>query len=91
RMPQAIEGWDFAETTQVPVTEAGLSSAFVGNFRNLWIGQRLAVTVQVLSEAFATSNWATGFLVAARWDVQSDHPAALGRIVNILADEDAGS
>jgi len=91
RMPQAIEGWTFAETTQVPVTGGGLSSAFVGNFRNLWIGQRLAINVQVLTEAFATSNWATGFLVSARWDVQSDHPAALGRLVNILADENAGS
>lgn len=91
RRPPAMENWRFRETSKIPTDESqgtadDASTAFVGGFPFLWIGQRLDVRVETLRERFA-DNLQVGFLVHARWDIQLQHPAMLGRIIGITPAE----
>ncbi|GMV07918.1 MAG: hypothetical protein AMXMBFR53_41930 [Gemmatimonadota bacterium] len=86
--PPSITDWTFRATAQVSNAEtqgsaSDASTIFVGGFRELWIGSRLDVRVEVLRERYA-DTLQTGFLVYARWDTGYPRPAALGRVIGFI-------
>jgi HK97 family phage major capsid protein len=86
--PNYIASMPFLQTTSVPVNDSYGSSnvaskLFLGDWSKLYFGMRLGVTILPLRERYADYNQ-TGFLIAARIDVQPTHENAFGFIQGLL-------
>lgn len=80
RLPAAIEGLPQYMTNQVPSYTQGTmanraTDLFVADWTQLLIGQRLGVTIQVLTERYADTGQ-IGIVAHWRGDVQPARPAA---------------
>ncbi|WP_160142444.1 phage major capsid protein [Arthrobacter sp. SLBN-100] len=80
RLPADVEGLPRLMTNQVPSYTQGTmtnraSDLFVGDWNQLLIGQRLPITIQVLTEKYADTGQ-IGIVAHWRGDVQPARPAA---------------
>jgi HK97 family phage major capsid protein len=78
----------FEVTTSVPInqkagssTELDASSIFVGNYRDMMVGIRSDLRVEILRERYA-ENLQYGIAAHARYDVQHEHPESFVKIIN---------
>lgn len=89
--PPYIQGMPFLQTTSVPITDTyGTSSAgsklFLADWSQLYFGMRLGVTIIPLRERYA-ENYQTGFVIAARMDVQPYHEEAFGYVKGLIGSD----
>ncbi len=80
RLPADVEGLPRLMTNQVPSYTQGTmtnraTDLFVGDWKQLLIGQRLPITIQVLTEKYADTGQ-IGIVAHWRGDVQPARPAA---------------
>lgn len=79
RAPADVEGLEKFVTNQIPTyTQGALATAtdlFVADWTQLLVGQRLGVTIQVLTELYAATG-EIGIVAHWRGDVQPARPAA---------------
>jgi len=85
--PPFIDGLGMDVTTSVPInqtqgTSTDASSIFLGDYRSMMVGVRSDVRIITLQERFA-DNYQIGFLAAARWDIQHEHPESFANIVGV--------
>jgi HK97 family phage major capsid protein len=88
--PPYFQNMPFLESTIVPINDTqGSSNAaskiFIADWSQLLIGTRLNVTIQPLRERYA-DYYQTGFMIAARLDIQPAHEESFGYIEGITAD-----
>lgn len=88
RRPPALEPFPFYATTQVPVNEAqgtanNASTVYTGNFRELLIGVRTTLSIEVLKERYADLGQ-IGLIAWMRADVQAAHAASFARIIGVI-------
>ncbi|MCC7488358.1 MAG: phage major capsid protein [Gammaproteobacteria bacterium] len=77
----------FLKTTSIPVTQTmdtshDCSTIFAGDFRDMLIGVRSGLQIQVLDQTFA-GNHQIGFLASMRVDIQLARPASFGRLIGL--------
>lgn len=88
RRPDLLEKLPLLSTTKVPVTEvqgtsgAVCSSVITGDFKQLFIGARTALRIEVLKERFA-DNLQYAFLAHLRMDVALAHSKAFAVLKGI--------
>ncbi|HTM78929.1 MAG TPA: phage major capsid protein, partial [Devosia sp.] len=80
RRPEALAGWKFAKSSQVPIddtvgTSDDCSRLFVGDFTNFSFYMRESMTVMVLKELFAKTG-EVGFAAHCRIDAAALYPQA---------------
>jgi HK97 family phage major capsid protein len=88
RRPVSIEKLPFMATTSMPVTQTqgsavNASSIIAGDFRELLIGMRTTLRIEVLKERYA-ENLQYGFVAHLRMDVQLAHPASVVKLIGII-------
>jgi HK97 family phage major capsid protein len=77
----------FEVTSSVPInqkagssTELDASSIFVGSYRDMMVGIRSDLRVEILRERYA-ENLQYGIVAYARYDVQHEHPESFVKII----------
>jgi HK97 family phage major capsid protein len=88
RRPQALENVPFLSTTQVvnnetQGTSSNASTLFLGDWREVMVGIRSELRIEVLRERYA-DNLQYGFIAFMRADIQLARPAAMGRLIGII-------
>lgn len=88
RRPVSIEKLPFMTTTSMPVTQTqgtatNASSIIAGDFRELLIGMRTALRIEILKERYA-ENLQYAFIAHLRMDVQLAHPASFVKLIGII-------
>ncbi len=86
-LPPRLSGIPQFVTSAVPINQTqgtanNASSVLLGDFREVFVGLRTALTVSVLPERYA-DNGQVGFLAWLRADVAVARPAAVARIIGI--------
>jgi HK97 family phage major capsid protein len=64
-------------------TATDASAIVMGDFRELWLGIRLQLRIEVLKERYA-DNLQMGFLAWLRADIQLAHPESFAKITGII-------
>ena len=88
RIPQLLQNIPFYSTSKLPINETqgssnAASSIFAGDWSQLMVGLRSAVTIEILREAYMT-NAQLGIAAFVRFDVAPTHPEAFCRIAGVL-------
>jgi HK97 family phage major capsid protein len=88
RRPVSIEKLPFMATTSMPVTQTqgtavNASSIIAGDFRELLLGVRTALRIEILKERYA-ENLQYAFIAHLRMDVQLAHPASFVKLIGII-------
>ncbi|WP_407280120.1 phage major capsid protein [Aromatoleum evansii] len=88
RMPEALAGIPRFVTTATPIdqtqgTANNASAAVMGNFRELLLGVRQEMRIEVLRERFA-ENLQYGFIAHLRMDVAVAHPQSFCKLIGII-------
>lgn len=86
--PSVVSAVPMLSTTAVPVnqtqgTSSDCSSIIAGDFRQMVIGIRQDLRLQMLSERFLSDNGQIGFIAHMRVDVQLEHAASFGKLIGI--------
>lgn len=89
RRPDAIAGWKFVTTSQIPTnltvgTSTDCSEMYVGDFSQFVYFMREGVSIQRLNELYAATG-EVGFVCHARVDVAALHPSAFSIITGVRA------
>lgn len=87
RAPQVMENWQLVDTSAVPVnltvgTSTDCSEIYIGDFRQVNFFVRELLSIQMLTEAFATSGQ-IGFVGHARVDVGVLYPSAFAVVTGV--------
>lgn len=88
RMPEALAGIPRLVTTAVPIdqtqgTANNASTVLMGNFRELLLGFRQEMRIEVLRERFA-ENLQYGFIAHLRMDVAVAHPQSFCKLIGVI-------
>lgn len=81
RRPTILDKVSIVETNQIPsnmtqgTSTTNMTDVFAGDFTKLLIGQRMGISIQILTERYA-ENGQIGFLAHWRGDVQMARPRA---------------
>jgi HK97 family phage major capsid protein len=86
--PQELVNTPFLQTTSLPIDEVhgeadNASRIILGDFRDLWIGTRTSLRVEVLKERYA-DNLQYGFLAFLRADIGVVRPQSFVQVVGII-------
>ncbi len=86
--PDEIKNIPFLATTSIPIdashgSAVNASRIICGNFRDLWIGMRTQLRIELLKERYA-SNLQYGFLCYLRADIGVTRPASFAQVTGII-------
>jgi len=86
--PDELKNIPFLTTTSIPIDDThgsavNASRIICGNFRDLWIGLRTQLRIELLKERYA-SNLQYGFLCFLRADIGVTRPASFAQITGII-------
>lgn len=89
RRPPELEAWPMVDTSAIPTnltvgTSTDCSEIYVGDFRHVNFFIRELLSIQMLTEAFATAGQ-IGFVCHARVDVGVLYPAAFAVVTGVRA------